>query len=235
MSALFPTYPVIRLDVADLKCVRGGRTVFCGLDMNLTGGMLAAAVGPNGSGKSSLLRLLAGLITPAAGTVRLAPDAGGQGLCHYFGHLDGLKNPLGVADNLRFWQRLYGGAGPVSIAEACAATGVGHLTELPVAVLSAGQRRRVGLARLLINPRPLWFLDEPSSALDADGTALLGRLMRGHLDAGGAIVAATHLDLPVAADLTLTLAGAGATDHAAGPGMTGASTARTAAAGRGRP
>ncbi len=174
-----------------------------------------AAVGPNGSGKSSLLRLIAGLLRPAGGSIGLSvedPDSDpgtdtDGGLVHYLGHLDGLKRQMSVAENLRFWRQLYGGERPVSLDHVCMIAGVGHLADVPVAILSAGQRRRVGLARLLISPRPLWLLDEPLSALDADGTELLGQLMARHLAAGGAIVAATHQDLPIAPDRTIRIEG----------------------------
>jgi len=212
-------YPAIRLAAADLDCVRGERMVFSGLNFVLNAGQLMAAIGPNGSGKSSLLRLIAGLLRPAGGSIGLSardpgadpdvdPDAGPDiGLVHYLGHLDGLKRQMSIAENLRFWRQLYGGEWPVSLDHVCAVAGVGHLVDVPVAILSAGQRRRVGLARLLISPRPLWLLDEPLSALDADGSVLLGKLMVQHLAAGGAIIAATHQDLPVAADQTIRIEG----------------------------
>jgi heme exporter protein A len=214
----------LRLAAADLACMRGGRPVFAGIDFSLASGELLALTGPNGSGKTSLLRLLAGLLPPAGGTVRLssAAERTGDGerivpnsdvqaddLIHYFGHLDGLKPVLTLKQNLAFWRALYGtgaAAGAITIGEAVAQVGLGHMQDLPVSVFSAGQRRRAGLARLLTAPRPVWLLDEPTAALDKDGEAMLGGLMAAHLDSGGMIVAATHLALPVTPTQTLDMA-----------------------------
>ncbi len=201
----------LTLAASDLACTRGGRPVFSGVEFSLGSGELLALTGPNGSGKSSLLRLLAGLLRPAGGSIRLSPGAGGAGavaadehageLIHYFGHLDGLKPVFTLHENLAFWRALYGpgeAGTALPIGEAIGAVGLGHMQDLPVSVFSAGQRRRAGLARLLTAPRPVWLLDEPTAALDSDGEAMLGGLMEAHLAAGGMIVAATHLTLPVA-------------------------------------
>jgi len=213
----------LTLAAAGLACMRGGRPVFSGVEFSLASGGLLALTGPNGSGKSSLLRLLAGLLPPAGGSVRLSSGterAGGGGealpeaddqaddLIHYFGHLDGLKSIFTLQENLAFWRTLYGTGEPdiaISIGEAVAQVGLGHMRDLPVSVFSAGQRRRAGLARLLTAPRPVWLLDEPTAALDSDGEAMLGGLMEAHLASGGMIVAATHLALPVAATQTLEM------------------------------
>jgi heme exporter protein A len=214
----------LTLAAADLACIRGGRPVFSGIEFSLASGGLLALTGPNGSGKSSLLRLLAGLLRPAGGSIRLlsggqnagdgeagAPEADNQteDLIHYFGHLDGLKPVFTLRENLAFWRTLYGTGGPdlaISIGEAVAQVGLGHMQDLPVSVFSAGQRRRAGLARLLTAPRPLWLLDEPTAALDSEGEAMLGGLLAAHLASGGMVVAATHLALPVAPTQTLELA-----------------------------
>ena len=206
----------LTLAACDLACIRGGRPVFSEVEFSLASGGLLALTGPNGSGKSSLLRVLAGLLDPAGGSIRLssdAPSAGDGGpamaeadgqaddLIHYFGHLDGLKSVFTLQENLAFWRALYGIGEPdiaISIGEAVARVDLGHMQDLPVSVFSAGQRRRAGLARLLTAPRPVWLLDEPTAALDSDGEAMLGGLMEAHLSAGGMIVAATHLVLPVA-------------------------------------
>jgi heme exporter protein A len=178
--------------------------VFSGLSFRVTPGNLLAVIGPNGSGKSSLLRVLAGLIRPEAGTLRFAGAGEEEGCAHYLGHADALKPALSLRETLRFWAALYGGrAGGI---DAAGRVGLGHALDLPVAVLSAGQRRRVGLARLLVAARPLWLLDEPGAALDRDGEALLGRMMADHRAEGGTIVAATHQDLPLAPDAVLDLA-----------------------------
>jgi heme exporter protein A len=213
----------LSLAAADLACIRGGRPVFSGIEFSLASGELLALTGPNGSGKSSLLRVLAGLLNPAGGSIRLSSGAVGAGeggevaagtdgqaddLIHYFGHLDGLKSVFTLQENLAFWRALYGTGEPdiaISIGEAVARVGLGHMRDLPVSVFSAGQRRRAGLARLLTAPRPVWLLDEPTAALDSDGEAMLGGLMEAHLSAGGMIVAATHLTLPVAATQALEM------------------------------
>lgn len=162
-----------------------------------------AVTGPNGAGKSSLLRVLAGLLRPESGTLMIDGAGDEQASAHYLGHADALKPALTLAEMLGFWADLY--RGHRNVAAAAEQVGLGHAFRLPVGVLSAGQRRRAGLARLLIALRPLWLLDEPGSALDRAGEALLATLMRGHLAAGGIIVAATHQDLPVAPDAILDL------------------------------
>ncbi len=162
-------------------------------------------MGPNGAGKSSLLRILAGLLRPQAGGL----DFEGRGespFAHYLGHADALKPALTLRETLRFWAALYAAAEQPAIAAAAEIVGLGHALDLPVGVLSAGQRRRAGLARLLVAPRPVWLLDEPAASLDSDGEALVGRLMRDHVAADGLIVAATHQPLPAAPDAVLTLA-----------------------------
>ena len=146
------------------------------------------------------LRLVAGLLEPDAGAVRFdpEPDGGRATAIHYLGHLDALKRTLTVGENLAFWRRLWGGDG--SVADALDAVELDGLDDLPVATLSAGQRRRVALARLLVADRPLWLLDEPATSLDAGGEAMLGRLIAGHLAGGGIVIAATHRDLAGDAD-----------------------------------
>ena len=129
-------------------------------------------------------------------------------LIHYFGHLDGLKPVFTLQENLAFWRALYGTGEPdiaISIGEAAAQVGLGHMSDLPVSVFSAGQRRRAGLARLLTAARPVWLLDEPTAALDSEGEAMLGGLVEAHLASGGMIVAATHLALPVPPTQTLEM------------------------------
>jgi heme exporter protein A len=197
------------LEAEGLACVRGGRSVFSGVSFRLEPGRLLAVIGPNGAGKSSLLRLLAGLLRPAAGRIRLEGGDEDASAIHYLGHADALKPALTLRETLRFWGAIYRQQGRVAldddIDEAAETAGIGHALELPVSVLSAGQRRRAALARLLLAPRPLWLLDEPTSSLDSDGEALLGRLMEDHVARGGLIVAATHQAMPLAAHATLDL------------------------------
>jgi heme exporter protein A len=179
--------------------------VFSGVSFALAPGGLLAVTGANGTGKSSLLRILAGLLRPDAGTVH---QPGGASGLHFLGHLDGLKAAFTLREMLRFWSDLLGAAeGPdAKLALAAEEVSLSHALDLPSGVLSAGQRRRAGLARLLLARRPLWLLDEPGSALDRDGEALLGRLLGRHLAEGGIAVAATHQALPVAPSAVLDLA-----------------------------
>lgn len=180
-------------------CVRGGREVFSGLDFDAVAGEAVAVVGRNGSGKTSLLRLIAGLLIPAGGTIAL--DGGDAELtlpeqCHYLGHRDALKPALSVAENLSFWTNFLGGERFDAVAS-LAAVGLDHAADLPAAFLSAGQRRRLSLARLLTVRRPVWLLDEPTNALDVAGQDMFGALMRDHLARGGLIMAATHMPLGI--------------------------------------
>ncbi|CAL8980124.1 Cytochrome c biogenesis ATP-binding export protein CcmA [Rhodoplanes serenus] len=178
----------------DLACVRGQREVFTGLDFRVGAGEALALTGRNGAGKSSLLRLIAGLVRPAAGSVRL--DGGDPELtvpeqAHYLGHLDALKPSLTVTENLGFWIDYLGGD-PARLATALDAVALDDLADLPAGYLSAGQRRRLSIARLVAVARPVWLLDEPTSALDVASQERLAGLMRAHLAGGGLILAATH-------------------------------------------
>lgn len=192
----------MRLTGSGLACVRGGREVFSGLGFELAAGEALAVVGRNGAGKSSLLRIIAGLLHPAAGAVRL--DAGPTSeltlgeQAHYLGHRDALKPALTAAENLGFWRDMLGGGGE-TLSDSLAACGIAHAAGLPAGYLSAGQRRRLSMARLLVARRPLWLLDEPTSALDADGQLLMSHLMSDHLAKGGLIMAATHGPLGIEA------------------------------------
>lgn len=189
----------MRLAGHGLRCVRGGREVFAGLDFAAVSGEALAVMGRNGSGKTSLLRLIAGLLVPAGGTIALDGGDGELTLpeqCHYLGHRDALKPALSVAENLAFWADFLGGERFEAI-ESLAKVGLDHATHLPAAFLSAGQRRRLSLARLLTVRRPVWLLDEPTTALDVAGQDMFAGLMRTHLAAGGMIIAATHAPLGV--------------------------------------
>jgi len=206
LSAIAAGFSPLIVTGRDLACVRGGRLVFAGVSFTARPGALLAVVGPNGAGKSSLLRIIAGLASPDSGSLALEGD--GEGGVHYLGHADGLKPALTLRETLSFWASLFGrerhrAANALELA--AERVGLGHALDLPVGVLSAGQRRRAGLARLLLAPRPLWLLDEPTAALDRDGEALLGALMQAHLAAGGSVIAATHGELPVAPDAVLDL------------------------------
>jgi heme exporter protein A len=191
----------MRLLGRGVKCVRGGREVFSELDFAAASGEALAVTGPNGAGKTSLLRIVAGLLTAAAGSIGL--EDGERELtvaeqAHYLGHRDAMKPALSVKENLAFWRDFLGGEAS-NATEGLVAVGLDHAAHLPAAYLSAGQRRRLSIARLLVVRRPIWLLDEPTSALDAGGQSLFVALMRDHLARGGLIIAATHAPLGVAA------------------------------------
>jgi len=195
------------LEARDLACFRGERVVFAGLSFTLEAGGALLLTGANGAGKSSLLRLLAGLLTPAEGRLlwqgrdALADRAAHAARLRYVGHGDGLKPALTARENLLFYARLWNG----EVELALAALDLLPLADLPARVLSAGQRRRLGLARLALGVAPLWLLDEPTTGLDAASVERLGALLARHRAAGGLVIAATHLPLPLPAAQELRL------------------------------
>jgi heme exporter protein A len=200
---------LMQLLAFDLACVRGGRQVFRNVSFAVGAGETVLVTGPNGAGKSSLLRLVAGLLRPAEGRLELKGGEleltiGEQAL--YLGHLDALKPSLSVRENLAFWANFLG-TGASQVDPALAAVGLNRLAHLPAFYLSAGQRRRLALARLVAIERPIWLLDEPTAALDAAGHALLAGLMRAHLADGGLILAAAHGPIGLDTALELKLGG----------------------------
>jgi len=200
----------MRLSASDLACRRGGRDVFAGVSFSVASGEILTISGRNGAGKSSLLRMMVGLVRIAGG--RLTLEGGDPELtigeqAHYLGHQDALKPSLSVRENLRFWASFLGtgAADATDLGEPLAAVGLDRLADLPAAYLSAGQRRRLSIARLLAVKRPIWLLDEPTSTLDAAAQKRLAELMGAHLAADGLILAATHgaLGLEGAGELRL--------------------------------
>ena len=195
------------LEGRELAAFRGERLVFRDLGFQLRPGGALLLAGPNGAGKSTLLRLLAGLLPPAAGQLLWqGEDALADLALHarrvaYLGHQDGIKAGLSVAENLHF----AAATGRGGIAAALQALDLATLAPLPARMLSAGQRRRLALARLMLAPGPLWLLDEPTLGVDAASVDRLGALMAAHRAAGGMIVAATHLPLPLPEAETLRL------------------------------
>jgi heme exporter protein A len=197
----------MRLSAVDLACHRGGRDVFAGLSFAVASGEVLTVTGRNGAGKSSLLRTIVGLVRLAQGKLNLEggdPELTIAEQAHYLGHQDALKPSLTVAENLRFWVGFLG-TQAVDIHPALTAVGLDELAVLPAAYLSAGQRRRLSIARLVAVKRPIWLLDEPTSTLDASAQDRLAGLMQAHLAEGGLIMAATHggIGLEAARELRL--------------------------------
>lgn len=182
----------MQLKADELTCNRGGREVFRGLNFSLSAGEAMVVTGRNGAGKSSLLRMIAGLVRIAAGRLTLDnnTDTPIAEQAHYLGHQDAIKPSLSVRENLQFWTEFLGARRTVE--PALESVDLARLADLPAAYLSAGQRRRLSIARLVAVPRPIWLLDEPTSSLDAPSQKRLAELMRGHLAGGGMIIAAAH-------------------------------------------
>ncbi len=196
---------ISRLSIEALALVRGERPLFQGFALEVKAGEAVALTGANGAGKTSLLRAVAGLLRPAAGVIAFHGEAGeiepeearATGL-HLLGHHDGLKPGRTAGEELGFWTRWLGGTAE-SQAKAVQALELAPLLGLEVRKLSAGQRRRLALARLAAAPRRLWLLDEPLAPLDAARRVGFGELMRAHLDQGGMVLAAVHDPLPIPA------------------------------------
>ena len=193
----------MNLKAEHLTCERGGRTVFRDVGFALQSGGLMQLTGPNGSGKSSLLRLIAGLNEPAQGTLELAggnPDLSLGQQAHLIAHHEAVKSALTVRENLAFWRGFLGGG---DVEMALAAFDLARLAAFPAGLLSAGQKRRLALARLVLVPRALWLLDEPTVGLDAASLERLAAVMADHGTTGGMIIAATHV--PLGLDPTIRL------------------------------
>jgi heme exporter protein A len=207
-------FPEIGFAGIGLACRRGERLVFARLDFTLRAGGALILTGRNGSGKSSLLRLMAGLTPPESGDlvwdgVAVAEDrAAHRSRLHFIGHADALKPAFTVAETLDFWARMHGaGANPAGANpnRALARFRLDGLALLPCRLLSAGQRRRLALARLVASPAALWLLDEPLTGLDEDAVADLNEAIAAHREAGGRVALSTHMPLAIADAATLRL------------------------------
>ncbi len=197
VRAVSPQPPIVPLVAVDLACRRGDRLLFEGLGFRVDAGGAFTLEGPNGSGKSSLLRLIAGLLAPAAGRIE------GGGARGFLGHDTALKPRRRLGDELAFWAGIDGGAD--RLPAAMAAVNVAGLIDVPCRHLSSGQRRRAGLARVIAGGAPLWLLDEPTAGLDTASCDLLARAMAAHRATGGMIVAAVHGDIGLGHHQTLRL------------------------------
>lgn len=183
----------MELHVSDLSLARGGVPVLTGVSLSLQSGQALILRGPNGAGKTTLLRCIAGLQPALSGQISGAEDQ-----IAYAGHTDGLKAMLSVTENLTFWAQVFGTR---DISAALDAFALEPLADRLAGTLSAGQKRRLGLARLLVTGRPIWVLDEPTVSLDVDAVALFADAVRGHLKTGGMALMATHIDLGLEADV----------------------------------
>lgn len=194
----------VQLQIRDLVVARAGRRVIDGVSFDISSGEALLLTGRNGAGKTTLIRTLAGYLEPQSGAITLDGwdrERDIREACHYVGHLDSNKASLSVLENLRFWQAYLGGPASSTrpaqdqLWSALERFEIDPLADIPAGYLSAGQKRRLGLARLLVAERPVWLLDEPTVSLDARSTALLTGLIDAHVAAGGLVVAATHLPL----------------------------------------
>lgn len=195
----------------DISCERGGRLVLQDVSFTARPGVPLLVKGPNGAGKSTLLRLVAGLVEHQGGSLSWAhdddtpldPEISPASTFHFIGHLDAVKPAMTVRENLTFWADLYGAGADVD--PALERLELDYLRDVPGQFLSAGQKRRTALARLLIGARPLWILDEPTVSLDIEGQALVARLMKDHCADGGLLMVTTHVDIGLEAEDLLDL------------------------------
>ena len=203
----------MRFEAQALSARRGEDLLFRDISFTLSDGEALVVTGPNGSGKSTLLRVLAGLLPQEEGTVRFvdhAEDRPAREACHYLGHRNAMKRELTVEENLTFWAEFMAkeGATPgLDIDEAAEAVGLAGITHLPFGYLSAGQQRRMAMAKLLVAKRPVWILDEPTAALDVKADQMFAGLCQAHLAEGGMLIAATHQPLGIENVKTLVMKG----------------------------
>lgn len=206
----------MQLIAEKLVVERGSRTIISDLSLVVASGEAIILSGANGAGKTTLLRALAGFLRPVSGSVRI--DSGDSEKtvaeqAHVIGHTNAVKGSLTVRENVEFWARYLGAGAHVEtrVDRALDHFGLRDLAEFPAAYLSAGQKRRVGLARLLSAERPVWLLDEPTVSLDTASTALLAEAIETHIDSGGLAIVASHIPLGLARSRELTLKPRGAT------------------------
>lgn len=185
----------MQLVAKNLACDRGDRRIFEAISFALTSGEGMLVTGPNGAGKSSLLRIVAGFLPAAAGTVAVDGDNVAQ-FSHYLGPQNAMKPALTVSENLNFWQN-YLGSPNLSPAASLERVDLAHLLQVPYSDLSTGQKRRIAIARLFLNHRPIWLLDEPTSGLDSQAENVFAGIVTDHMKTGGIVVAATHLPIDV--------------------------------------
>jgi heme exporter protein A len=203
----------VQLIAEKVAVARGSRLVVENASFNVRAGDVLQLTGPNGAGKTTLIRAVAGFLNFAGGSLRLdggKPDTPIAEHCHYVGHLNGVKAKQTVAENLAFWAEYLGGGrfDATRVDAALDAFGLTPLATIAAGYLSAGQKRRVGLARLLVADRPIWLLDEPTVSLDAASTGILAKLIERHVASGGLVLAATHIPLGLATAQELKLGGA---------------------------
>ena len=190
----------MKLTIQDITLSRAGLNIISALSFELTDGEAMIVTGENGSGKSTLLRGLAGLLPLDAGSITLSDDTGKtfegevREYCHYLGHQNGMKATLTVRENLEFWQQFCGHP-DLTIEQALDEVDLLHTLDLPYNYLSAGQKRRAAIARLLVSDRPIWIMDEPTSGLDAASVDIFSAICRSYCEGGGMLIAATHLPL----------------------------------------
>ncbi len=202
----------MKLIVENLNLTRAGQEIVSDISFELSASEALIVTGENGSGKSTTLRGVAGLLPINSGSVKLLDETGKQfegetrEYCHYLGHQNGMKPALTVRENLDFWQK-FCGEPDLTIEEALDEVDLAHTIDLPFSYLSAGMKRRVSIARLLVSDRPIWILDEPTAGLDAQSVKMFTNLCKAFCDGGGILIAATHLPLGIETEKTLEIGG----------------------------
>lgn len=194
----------MKLTLKDLAGERAGRIIFSDVSFVLEDGELLTITGTNGSGKSTLLRVIAGLLPAVSGEIRITNQENPREAMHYLGHLNALKAALSIEENLQFWQD-YCGTPLMNVEDALTAVELPNIAHLPASYLSAGQKRRVSIAKLLVSYKPVWLVDEPTAALDKNSEEIFAGLVEDHLSNGGIAIAATHKPLGLSATKSKTL------------------------------